>query len=47
MESFKDDVQQFTKEAAEKLSKGIPLSAEDLKTLCLLNLIEEESHEKQ
>lgn len=46
MEVFKDDVARFTSEVKEKLEKNTHLSEEDLKVLFLLNLIEEEVHEK-
>ncbi len=46
METFKEDVNSFTKAAKEKIEKNITLSEEDLKTLFLLNVIEEENHEK-
>lgn len=46
MEIFKDDVASFTKEVKEKLEKGLQLSEDDLKVLFMLNLLEEEAHEK-
>ncbi len=46
MEIFKDDVASFTKEVKEKLEKGLHLSEDELKILFMLNLIEEEVHEK-
>ncbi len=46
MEVFKEDVALFTKEVKEKLEKGSALTEEDFKILFMLNVLEEEAHEK-